>query len=199
MKIKSAPSLLALFLLIVPDQAFADSLEVFNIARTFAYKTMRIALEAKEASAIEEVRRGKTPRPGPIPAQSGLDVKDIETLIKRKARRYSINPAFVKAVVAVESGFIPRARSWKGAMGLMQLMPATALALGVNNPWDPEENLEAGIRYLASLLWEFRSVEAALIAYHAGPGVVQNGGRVPGETKSYVKAVLRRFAKSGRR
>ncbi len=80
----------------------------------------------------------------------------------------------------------------------MQLMPKTASALGVKNPWDPNENLDGGIRYLASLLWEFRDIEKALVAYNAGPEVIRKDLPVPRETRRYVYSVLDHFSRSPR-
>jgi soluble lytic murein transglycosylase-like protein len=118
---------------------------------------------------------------------------DLERVIVERASWHGINPDFVRAVVQVESGYNPGARSPKGAMGLMQLMPATAAALGVRDPWNPEDNVDGGVRFLRSLLAEFGNAEAALIAYNAGPEVVRRGWRVPEETRAYVRSVMAHF------
>lgn len=117
----------------------------------------------------------------------------LDRLINETALRYGVTPAFVRAVVAAESGYDVRARSPKGAMGLMQLMPGTASALGVRDPWDPAENVEGGVRFLAGLLAEFRDPEAALVGYNAGPEVVRRGWRIPEETRAYVRTVMTYF------
>jgi soluble lytic murein transglycosylase-like protein len=117
----------------------------------------------------------------------------FETLVQEHAARNSLRPDLVRAVIQVESGFNPRARSPKGAMGLMQLMPATAKELGVHNPYDPAENIRGGTIYLRRLLDRYEgNEELALAAYNAGAGAVDKHGRaVPPyrETRDYVKKV----------
>lgn len=116
-------------------------------------------------------------------------------LIQEAAGHHGLDAALVESVVAVESNFNPRAISGKGAMGLMQLMPATADRLAVRNVFDPVENLEAGVRYLRELLDRFgNSLPLALAAYNAGPQRVILYGGIPPypETRSYVRRVMER-------
>lgn len=121
---------------------------------------------------------------------------DIDGLIDHHARRHSVRADLVRAVIAVESGFNPRARSHKGAMGLMQLMPATAARFDVERPYDPAQNIGAGVAYLRELLDRYQGDETlALAAYNAGPGAVDRYGfEVPPyrETRDYVKKVRNR-------
>lgn len=133
----------------------------------------------------------RTTRPVAKPAGA-----DIEGLIDHHARRHSVRPDLVRAVIAVESGFNPRARSHKGAMGLMQLMPATAARFDVERPYDPAQNIGAGVAYLRELLDRYQGDETlALAAYNAGPGAVDRYGlKVPPyrETRDYVTKVRNR-------
>jgi soluble lytic murein transglycosylase-like protein len=121
---------------------------------------------------------------------------DLVRLVEEAARRRGLDPALVLAVVSVESGFRPEAVSPKGAQGLMQLMPRTAASLGVQDAFDPEQNLDAGVRHLEALLKLYDgNLTRALAAYNAGQGAVARHGGVPPyrETRAYVKKVLARY------
>jgi len=115
-------------------------------------------------------------------------------LIDQVAKQVELHPALLHAVVMAESSYDPNAVSRKGAVGLMQLMPATANRYGVSDPTDPRENLHAGARYLRDLLSSFEeNLELALAAYNAGEqAVLRSGGQIPAypETQRYVKKVL---------
>lgn len=120
--------------------------------------------------------------------------KRYDSLIREAARRYRVEPALVKAVIQAESDFVPYARSPKGAMGLMQLMPATARMHGVWQILDPRENVEGGVRHLRYLLDRYGgNLRLALAAYNAGVQAVSRHGGVPPypETTEYLDRVLR--------
>jgi soluble lytic murein transglycosylase-like protein len=123
--------------------------------------------------------------------------KRYAPLIAEVAREQKLSAALLHAVVTVESAYNPKARSKKGAIGLMQLMPATARRYEVEDIWDPRQNLSGGARYLNDLLGLFNNdVGLALAAYNAGEGaVLQAGRRIPPypETRSYVPRVLQHY------
>lgn len=118
-----------------------------------------------------------------------------DAIIEKAAMSASVEPNLLRAVIVVESGFNSRAVSRRGAVGLMQLMPATATRFGVSNPFDPRENVHAGARYLKFLMDRFgQDVRLALAAYNAGEQAVdRNGGQIPPftETMAYVPRVLK--------
>jgi soluble lytic murein transglycosylase-like protein len=139
--------------------------------------------------AVPHATAVRTTRP-PTP---GSPSDRYEALVQEYSGRQRLRPDLVRAVIQVESAFNPFARSPKGAMGLMQLMPGTARELGVRNAFDPAENIRGGTAYLRQLLDRYEgSEELALAAYNAGFGAVdRTGGRVPPyrETQDYVRRV----------
>ncbi|HEV7514715.1 MAG TPA: lytic transglycosylase domain-containing protein [Thermoanaerobaculia bacterium] len=137
--------------------------------------------------SIDQHQRRVSGRLVPIP-----DAR-IEPLIARHADRQQLDPRLVRAVVQVESGYNARARSSKGAMGLMQLMPGTAVELAVSDPYDPDQNLRGGTTYLRRMIDRFKGqIELAVAAYDAGPEAVARHNGIPpyAETRDYVKRVL---------
>jgi hypothetical protein len=134
----------------------------------------------------------------PLPAMPTMKPPYRE-LVEAAAGRYSVDADLITSVIAVESNFDPKAVSRRNARGLMQLLPETAARLGVQNIYDPQENIDAGTRYLRELLQKYNNdLVLALAAYNAGPERVQHYGRVPpfAETISYVRRVKRGYEKS---
>lgn len=135
---------------------------------------------------------------GPVstarPAASAAQSADLTDTILRHSRQHRVDPALVRAVIKAESDFDPTAVSRAGAMGLMQLMPRTALRLDVRDPYNPEENVRGGAQYLRYLLDRFHgNVPLALAAYNAGETRVERYRNLPPieETRHYVSKVLR--------
>ena len=139
--------------------------------------------------------RGVSPS-RPVGSAAAFDAavsRNIDELVRSAARTAGVDPALVAAVARTESNFDATARSPAGAAGLMQLMPATAQAVGVENPYDPAQNVRGGARYLRELLDRFGGdVRRAVAAYNAGPGAVERAGGVPpfAETRRYVERVM---------
>lgn len=125
----------------------------------------------------------------------------VQTILSTTAQRYDLDPGLVREVARQESDFDPHSVSGKGALGVMQLMPATARDLGVRHPFNAAENIDGGARYLKALLQRYDgSIPLTLAAYNAGPGAVDRyGRRIPpyAETRAYVKAITRRLQRHG--
>ncbi len=142
-------------------------------------KKSRLVIKAKKADQPQKRLRRST---------------NYNSLIRQAASKYNIEPELIKAVIKTESNGNHRAVSKKGAMGLMQLMPTTANDMRVSNPYNPEQNIEGGTKYLRLLLEKFNGdLTLALAAYNAGPKTVEKyGWNVPpySETKNYVKKVF---------
>ena len=156
-------------------------------------------IEADEVPYVDP----DAPKPAPAPAPPAADLQpDRPTLqgtpyaefIAAASQAHGVDPILVKALIQVESGYRPKARSPRGAVGLMQIMPATAREYNVQNPFDPKANIEAGVKHLKTLLDRFgrERTELALAAYNAGPGAVEKFNGVPPyrETRNYVSRIL---------
>ena len=122
-----------------------------------------------------------------------LPDSNLEPMIARHSDAQNLDPKLVRALIQAESGYNVKAVSNKGAIGLMQLMPDTASALNILNPYDPDQNIRGGTMYLRQMLDHFAGkVELAIAAYNAGPGAVEKHRGIPpfAETREYVKRVL---------
>ncbi len=160
--------------------------------------------ESGRCRSITMPKLGSMSLSGSWPGYSRTSYKNVRyhSHIDYWGKRYNIDPNLIKAIIRAESGFDPYAVSKRGAQGLMQLMPATAREMRVSDPFNPEQNIAGGVRYLRKLLKMFDGdLVLSLAAYNAGPNQVKRAGGVPRitETKQYIKRVLSyydRYAKA---
>lgn len=164
------------------------SSQLKSIERTFM-KALQSLARSAESAAVAAQPSTPTRR-----AQSQAQAANpYDGLIQRSAQRHELDPALLTAVIQQESGFNPKAQSSAGAMGLMQLMPDTAKSLGVNDPYDPVQNVDAGAKMLRGLIDQYGGrLDLALAAYNAGSGAVDRYHGVPpyAETRNYVSSIL---------
>lgn len=131
-----------------------------------------------------------------VNTSNNITREQISQLVKNISAKYNVDEKLVNAVIKQESGFNIKAKSKAGAMGLMQLMPATARGLGVKDPYNPVQNIEGGVKYLSNLLKKYNgNVVLALAAYNAGSGAVDKYSGVPPykETQNYVRSILANY------
>lgn len=211
MKLRASGLFVALLLTAAPARA---ELVFFSTGRAMSVRSHRIDGDeiilvpreggeiALKAALITRIEPDEVPYPepaaelAPAPLQTGMFATaqrpgQFDPLIERVAAEQGVDAKLVKALVQVESNFQERARSPKGAMGLMQLMPETAREYAVANPYDPESNVQAGVKYLKSLLDRY-PISLALAAYNAGAAAVDRFRGVPPyqETRDYVARIL---------
>lgn len=154
--------------------------------------------ELEKGSPLNQYQGGlvRTVSIPPILHNKRYSKTDFEDIIDEVSQKYQVPSELVKAVIQVESNFDPNAVSKVGAMGLMQLMPKTAESLGVQDPFDPKENIEGGVKYLRQLLDKYQNTKLALAAYNAGPGNVDRFEGIPpfADTRQYIDKVLSKLS-----
>jgi soluble lytic murein transglycosylase-like protein len=182
-----------------------NGFEIRHAAREQNGVSTRLYLEASREAGYVDVptqeiagfRHDDAPAPASAAAPGApAPLPDVGRWVKAASDRHQVDADLIASVIRAESNFNPQARSSKGAQGLMQLMPATAFRLGVNDPFHPEHNIDGGTRYLRELLLRYNDdVVKALAAYNAGPERVARYGGVPPyrETHAYVARVVRDF------
>jgi membrane-bound lytic murein transglycosylase B len=215
--LKTARLAIATCVLVAAGSSFASAEIVFmNSGRTVSVKnhtnlgdsvilTLRSGGQVTlDKTLIEKIEADEVPHPDPAPpapeptaAQPatgrGAQLRDTAYagLITAAAEAHGVDPILVQALIQVESNYKPRARSSKGAMGLMQLMPSTAREYKVRNAYDPKANINAGVQKLAGLIEKW-GIDLALAAYNAGEGAVLKFNGIPPyrETQNYVSRIL---------
>lgn len=157
-----------------------------NILKNTSTQTLNNAL--KEINATNAVEN--------VSSTNGTSKSQIMSMISKISQKHGVDEKLVKALIKQESGFNAKATSKVGAMGLMQLMPSTAKGLGVQDAYNPVQNVDGGVRYLKSMLNKYNgNIILALAAYNAGPGAVDKYSGVPPypETQNYVKNILANY------
>jgi hypothetical protein len=177
---------------------------VFWSVTEHRWKPVPIANVRAARSAVAEVNEylGRTSSAASAPASFGNPARgnftqaEIDAAVERAAQRHNVDPNLVRALIKVESNFNPNAVSSKGAMGLMQLMPQTARELHLTNPFDPDQNVDAGVRHLKKLMESYGGdVRLSLAAYNAGAGAVARSSGIPpfSETRNYVRRITQLY------
>ncbi len=186
-------SLLLILLLVmsIPHSSFAHIYKYVAEDGTVYYTNTPMTKQSRPSVKSEKAKPVKASFNLKRPEK--IDRSSYYPIAEEKARQYNLDPKLIKAVIRAESNWNPTAVSPKGAMGLMQLIPSTAVLMGVKNPFDPTENIDGGVRYLKHLLERFGgNLVLALAAYNAGPKLVEKKNAVPSipETVDYVRRVL---------
>jgi soluble lytic murein transglycosylase-like protein len=165
------------------------------------YMLAGVSAAKPKPAGPQVAQQAETPVADSAPVDEVADAQDdMDAFIKKVATQHGVSANLVAAVIQAESEFNPRAVSRKGAQGLMQLMPKTAATLGVDDPFDPRENIEAGVKHLRALMDRFGSKNLPLVlaAYNAGEvAVIKHRGVPPyPETRAYVKRIMKRLDRS---
>jgi hypothetical protein len=185
-----------------PDQATVQSKMADSLAKqrlsVLKQVTGVMGKAPTPATSFFTVPWVETPVPFNTPPCEPLPAAELDKLVEQNSQQEGVKPELIRGVIAQESGARPCAVSWKGAQGLMQLMPATSEQFGVRDPFDPHQNVEAGTKLLKQLLTKYKDdVSLALAAYNAGEARVDRDGGVPQiqETQNYVTEIQSKLSK----
>ena len=164
------------------------------------YNSPAEPLRSRFVDVLNDVNRAKRTAQSRSNVSGKTSYLELKDIIDECAQKYNIDNELIRAMIQVESGWDTQAVSNKGAQGLMQLMPRTSAMLGVNDPFDPVQNIEGGVRYISDLTDKYRGdIEKALAAYNAGPTKVDSGN-IPEVSKRYVRNIMsiyRRLREAG--
>ena len=203
---KRAANVVCMFLVALAFLAVSASAQIITVSddagrRLFINANPRLVLKPAAAKPRATIY---------LPAESSfigrsrpamnLDRDGVERIVREAAHRHSVDPALIRAVIEAESGWNPGAVSRRGAVGLMQLVPTTAERFGVNDVFNPQQNVDAGVRYLKTLLERYNgNLDMAIAAYNAGEGAVDRARGVPAfrETRNYVQRVQDAYFRPG--
>lgn len=183
-----------------PSRA-ADSNSIApSVSNPVVHKTQVVRADPRTGKLVRSVIVSSKPVLAKITPPLERTNKDLNAIVEKAARAHDVDPLLVHSMIKVESNYNVHAVSNKGAEGLMQLIPSTARMLGVSNNFDPQQNIEAGVKYLKYLQDLYKDDRLALAAYNAGPGAVDKYKWIPpyAETENYVYQVGKRYGEARR-
>ncbi len=187
-----------------PSRAADSNSSALSASGPVMHKTQVVRTDPRTGKLVRSVVVSSRPALGKITpsatASAAKNQTDLDALVDKAAKAHDVDPLLVHSMIKVESNYNAHAVSNKGAEGLMQLMPPTARMLGVSNSFDPQQNIEAGVKYLKYLKDMYKDDRLALAAYNAGPGAVDKYKWIPpyAETENYVYQVGKRYGEARR-